>query len=504
MSRQDDSPVDEEKRLAALRRYDVLDTPPDGAFDRVAALARRWFKAPVGLVSLVDEDRIWFKAKDGLSIPQIPREPGLCSSVVASDTVTYEVLDALNDPRTAQNSLVTGDFGLRFYAAAPIIVDSEYRIGTVCVLDFEPRGALSDDDRAVLADLASIVVDELHLRLRLRERAAQIAQRADELRRASLGRVALGLTRELGERLRMADAFLEELEDGGSLDPAALGPLRKARAQLVRGLDASAPFTRLNESAEGRTPEPIAVVPALRAHFPDLPVEAKGSPKVSIPPFDFELLISSLHAEASRRSPDQRVSASVSVSRDSEGRTGAAIAFHHAGPKPPDSEVEALFDPMQSRPPLDLRMAICRALVSGHGGRVEVSESDSGTTWSAWLPAIASPDVIVLVEDDDLVRSALARALGGEYQVLTFANAAEAAAEVDPLAIRALVTDHNLPGGESGVELARRMRETAPDLPVVVITGYRLEGTGDDFVFLRKPFSMAELRERIAVATQPG
>ena len=150
MSRQDDSPVDEEKRLAALRRYDVLDTPPDGAFDRVAALARRWFKAPVGLVSLVDEDRIWFKAKDGLSIPQIPREPGLCSSVVASDTVTYEVLDALNDPRTAQNSLVTGDFGLRFYAAAPIIVDSEYRIGTVCVLDFEPRGALSDDDRAVL------------------------------------------------------------------------------------------------------------------------------------------------------------------------------------------------------------------------------------------------------------------------------------------------------------------------------------------------------------------
>lgn len=95
----DSSRQNEVERLAALHSYEVLDTPPDGAFDRITALAARHFHVPVALVSLVDEDRIWFKSRHGLEAEQIPRSPGLCASGIFSDEA-YVVLNALEDPRT--------------------------------------------------------------------------------------------------------------------------------------------------------------------------------------------------------------------------------------------------------------------------------------------------------------------------------------------------------------------------------------------------------------------
>jgi GAF domain-containing protein len=90
----------EAERLAALRSYEILDTPPNGAFDRITALAAHHFDAPVALLSLVDEDRIWFKSRHGLEAEQIPRSPGLCASVVMSGDRTYVVENALKDPRS--------------------------------------------------------------------------------------------------------------------------------------------------------------------------------------------------------------------------------------------------------------------------------------------------------------------------------------------------------------------------------------------------------------------
>lgn len=106
----------EQARLAAVRRYEILDTPPDGAFDRVAALAARMLRVPIATITLVDEDRIWFKACHGLDgAREIPREPGLCASAVLSDDA-HVVTDARTDPRTLDNSLVRGSLGLQFYA----------------------------------------------------------------------------------------------------------------------------------------------------------------------------------------------------------------------------------------------------------------------------------------------------------------------------------------------------------------------------------------------------
>ncbi len=175
------------ERLAALRSYEILDTPPDGAFDRITALAARHFHVPVALVSLVDEDRIWFKSRHGLDADQIPRSPGLCASVIFSDEA-YVVRNALEDPRTLANPLVAGAMGLRFYAAVPLVTHDGHRLGTMNIIDFVPR----ELDAAGLSDLyefAGLVMDQMELRLSARKsiaalsRAVRGAERSAEFER---------------------------------------------------------------------------------------------------------------------------------------------------------------------------------------------------------------------------------------------------------------------------------------------------------------------------------
>lgn len=152
----------ESERLEAVRRYDVLDTPPDGAFDRITSLAARLFEVPIALVTIVDHDRIWFKSHHGIGAGEIGRDPGLCASAILQDG-PYVVNDAVTDPRTLANPLVAGEMGLRFYAAAPLRTPDGYNLGTVCVLDTSRRD-VTEDEMATLGDLAAIVIDELELR----------------------------------------------------------------------------------------------------------------------------------------------------------------------------------------------------------------------------------------------------------------------------------------------------------------------------------------------------
>ncbi|HEY3575746.1 MAG TPA: protein kinase [Arthrobacter sp.] len=157
------SPVDEEARMEAVRSYGILDTPPDGAFDRITALAARLFSVPVAIVSIVDHDRIWFKSHHGVDVDQISRDPGLCASAILQDDL-WVVENAPEDPRTLRNPLVAGDFGLKFYAGAPLKTRNGHNLGTLCILDFEPR-TMTAEDNANLRDLAAMVMTDLELRL---------------------------------------------------------------------------------------------------------------------------------------------------------------------------------------------------------------------------------------------------------------------------------------------------------------------------------------------------
>ncbi len=165
------TPPNEAARLDALRRYDILDTPQDGAFDRVTSLAARILGTPIAIISLVDRDRIWFKSRHGLDVPQIDRDPGLCASAILKDEA-YVLGDAASDVRSLANPLVAGDFGLRFYAGIPLRTHDHFNLGVLCCLDFVPRQTQPHELQA-LKDLAAIVMDQMELRL--------AARRIDEL-----------------------------------------------------------------------------------------------------------------------------------------------------------------------------------------------------------------------------------------------------------------------------------------------------------------------------------
>jgi sigma-B regulation protein RsbU (phosphoserine phosphatase) len=176
-------PPDEAERIAAVRRFEILDSPPDGAFDRITALAARSFGVPISIVSIVDTDRIWFKSRHGLpDVSEIGRDPGLCASaILGSDP--WVVTDAPADPRTLANPLVAGEFGLRFYAGVPLTTHDGYNLGTLCVLDTQAR-EVTEDELALLTDLAALVVDQMQLRLEAREvlrTEAQLRRDAERL-----------------------------------------------------------------------------------------------------------------------------------------------------------------------------------------------------------------------------------------------------------------------------------------------------------------------------------
>jgi PAS domain S-box-containing protein len=154
-------PEGEERRLGALRALDVLDTPPEEAFDRLTRVASRILGTPIALVSLVDEDRQWFKSRVGLDATETPREHAFCAWAIHEPKV-FEVADATRDPRFADNPLVVGDPGIRFYAGAPLVTD-EGLLGTLCVIDRTPR-ELTDEQRQILEDLAGAVVEILKSR----------------------------------------------------------------------------------------------------------------------------------------------------------------------------------------------------------------------------------------------------------------------------------------------------------------------------------------------------
>lgn len=152
-------PDNERLRLDALRRLAVLDSPAEERFDRITRIARNMFDVPIALVSLVDDNRQWFKSCCGLSVLETPRDISFCGHAILGEEL-FVVEDAAQDPRFSDNPLVTGEPHIRFYAGHPLEVSSGLKLGTLCIIDTKPR-VLSSREQALLADLASMVESEL-------------------------------------------------------------------------------------------------------------------------------------------------------------------------------------------------------------------------------------------------------------------------------------------------------------------------------------------------------
>lgn len=154
--------ADEPGRIAALERYQVLDTPREPAFEKITALVQQVFGAPYCTISLIDRERQWFKSTQGIDASETARDVAFCDHAIrARETMVVE--DAQTDARFADNPFVTGDPNIRSYAGVPLSSPDGYNLGTLCVSDTKPR-AFSEPQLAILRNFAGLVMDELELR----------------------------------------------------------------------------------------------------------------------------------------------------------------------------------------------------------------------------------------------------------------------------------------------------------------------------------------------------
>ena len=193
-------------RVAALQRYAILDTEPEQAFDDLTLLASYICKTPIALISLVDEDRQWFKSKIGISMSETPRQVAFCSVAIQHPDVLV-VPDTLQDERFRDNPLVVSEPRIRFYAGAPLINEEGYALGTLCVIDQSPR-QMSSDQKEALQALSRLVLAQLEFRrnLRLLKEALTDRTQAEHERERELVKLQQTLTRVLGLHIQQPES----------------------------------------------------------------------------------------------------------------------------------------------------------------------------------------------------------------------------------------------------------------------------------------------------------
>ena len=239
---------EESDRLAALRSYRILDTPPETQFDDLVRVAARVCQTPIAIVNLVEDRRQWFKAEIGLGVREMPLDVSICSTAILQPGLLV-VPDLTKDPRFNCNPLVTGEPRLRFYAGALLESPNGLPLGTLCVLDYVPRD-LTDDQAFVLQTLAHQVMSELELRRAMAERDVALAASREAEQRQAL------LVRELHHRIRNSLAMVQSLlgataRTTGSVAEfyrsfsARIGSLAKTQTLLTEDYWQTAPLREL-------------------------------------------------------------------------------------------------------------------------------------------------------------------------------------------------------------------------------------------------------------------
>ena len=207
-------PANEAERLRALRSYKILDTKPEARFDELTQLAALICGVPICLISLIDADRQWFKSRVGLDAEETHRAQAFCTHAIMQPDL-FVVPDAAQDDRFSHNPLVTGDPHIRFYAGTPLATSDGHLLGTLCVIDRQPR-ALTENQKTALQILGRQVIANMELSISLQELRDGLEAR--EKARGPSGDAAAGLD-EIIARLQKLVSELQAVREGRTPSP---------------------------------------------------------------------------------------------------------------------------------------------------------------------------------------------------------------------------------------------------------------------------------------------
>jgi signal transduction histidine kinase len=409
-------PGNEAERLAALQAYEVLDTDPEEAFDDLASVAARICGTPIALVSLIDEHRQWFKARIGLDATETPRSVAFCAHAILEPDDVFIVSDSTEDPRFADNPLVTADPEVIFYAGAPLVTPEGMPLGTLCVIDHVPR-ELSDEDRETLRRLARATVNQLELRkaaLDLREISEELARSNQDLanRNDEIRRFYQSLSHELKTPLTVTRDYVSMVLDGlaGPISDeqeqfltVALGSCDRIAAHVDDLLD----LTRIETGKLRLDVAPVSVGPLLEsvvtaltpaAERADVRLECRLEDDLPTAEADegrVMQVVSNLVKNAVKFTP---AGGEIHVCAQAYDNSAGSIeiSVRDTGRGIPADDLERVFerlyqcrdDDAGSRQGLGLGLYLCREIIRLHGGDIFVESTEGvGTTFRFILPA---------------------------------------------------------------------------------------------------------------------
>ncbi|MDD5350224.1 MAG: ATP-binding protein [Chthoniobacteraceae bacterium] len=413
-------PEREAERLAALRDYGLMDTPPEAVFDEIAALASYVFHAPIAGIGLLDERRQWFKARIGIDFTEAPREAVFCAHTILEPDILV-VLDALDDPRFVSCPYVVGPPGVRFYAGVPLITREGHALGALCVVDTEPRESFEPEQKDALKTLGRHLMAHMELRCS----SAFLARALRERRQSEQAQHALLLEREreLGRLNEMKDHFLallahelrnplasivnalELLRSPAPEDAAAI--IETQVTHLSRLIEDLLDLSRVTRGKIALRKTALDLVEAVRAaaraarsaffkggqqfilELPETPVWVQADP------VRFEQIVSNLLANAAKfTGPGKQVRLCLEAA---EAHALLRVRDEGIGISP--AMLERIFEPFvqadagRDRTGLGLGLPLVRQLASLHGGSVEVRSEGPGrgAEFIVRLPLQASP-----------------------------------------------------------------------------------------------------------------
>ncbi len=527
-----DVSMSESARLMALEAFQILDTFPEEAYDRIVRRVSQFFAVPICLISFVGRDAQWFKAKIGLDIESAPREASFSQAALEADGV-YVVEDAAASARFAGHPAVLGAPGIRFYAGIALDVEFGQKIGILCVADTQPR-RFDAAAREALADFGALVVDELHLRLRSRRLEAQLAAqreakeaelRAQQERAEFLAMVTHEVRTPLNAIAGIAALMCESESSAraGALPGAGAGlhaapgaaALLESTEHLTRLLNEVLDLARIEATGFTFHAEPFELRRTLRCALDVIRPQTAARGIALVLNVDPETpacivgdrtrvsqIMLNLLSNAVKFTSRGAITVTAALRRTDDGRAELAVGVADSGVGMDADAAQRLFTSfVQAGPAIQagyggtgLGLAICQRLIGGMGGRIAAESAPGvGTLIHFTIPcrvpaagetpepgALASRDAAqplrrdaqrVLVADDDAVSRKVLGALLGRlgYRVDAYASGRAALAALREQQFDVAVVDVHMPDLD-GFSLAAELRTQSQfGAPVPVI-----------------------------------